>query len=101
MASRRSARPQRTESNVPLRYTFEQDIQRKAGGRLLPTGEAPSARAANNPTSSTLNFPLGDDRANAVTVQLGSGSTLSISFVAPSNGPSPYAIFDVTGYFKS
>ena len=28
--------------------------------------------AANNPTSSTLNFPLGDDRANAVTVALGS-----------------------------
>jgi hypothetical protein len=34
MASRRSARPQRTESNIPLRYTFKQDIQQKAGGRL-------------------------------------------------------------------
>jgi hypothetical protein len=52
-----------------------------------------------NPTSSTLNFPVADDRANAVTVGLGTGGTLSITFVAPSNGPSAYAIFDVTGYF--
>ena len=55
--------------------------------------------ATNNPASSTLNFPVGDDRANAVTVALGPGGTLSITFVAPSNGPSANAIFDVTGYF--
>ena len=55
--------------------------------------------ANNNPTSSTLNFPLGDDRANAVTVQLGTGGALSVTFVAPSNGPSAQAIFDLTGYF--
>ena len=55
--------------------------------------------AMNNPTSSTLNFPPGDDRANAVTVALGAGGTLSITFVAPSNGPTAHAIFDVTGYF--
>ena len=29
--------------------------------------------ATNNPTSSTLNFPVGDDRANGVTVALGAG----------------------------
>jgi hypothetical protein len=55
--------------------------------------------ATNNPGSSTLNFPLGDDRANAVAVHLGTGGTLSITFVAPSNGPSAQAIFDLTGYF--
>jgi hypothetical protein len=55
--------------------------------------------ATNNPTSSTLNFPVGDDRANAVTVALGDGGTLSITFVAPSSGPTAQAIFDVTGYF--
>jgi azurin len=54
---------------------------------------------SNDPTSSTLNFPVGDDRANAVTVALGAGGTLSITFVAPSNGPTAHAIFDVTGYF--
>ena len=55
--------------------------------------------AMNNPTSSTLNFPKGDDRANGVTVALGTGGTLSVTFVAPTLGPTAYVIFDVTGYF--
>jgi hypothetical protein len=55
--------------------------------------------ATNNPGSSTLNFPMGDDRANAVTIALGASGTLSITFVAPTNGPTAQAIFDVTGYF--
>ncbi len=53
----------------------------------------------NDPTSSTLNFPLNDDRANNVTVALGAGGTLSITFVSPTPGQSAHAIFDVTGYF--
>jgi hypothetical protein len=74
-------------------------------GNLTVTGQTSSGYlyigpvANNNPTSSTLNFPIGDDRANAVTVQLGTGGTLSITFVAPTNGPTAHAIFDVTGYF--
>jgi serine protease inhibitor ecotin len=55
----------------------------------------------NNPTSSTLNFPVGDDRANGVTVALGSGGTLSVTYVAPTLGPTAHAIFDVTGYFTA
>ncbi|MGA3058028.1 MAG: S53 family peptidase [Candidatus Limnocylindrales bacterium] len=55
--------------------------------------------AMNDPTSSTLNFPLGDDRANAVTVALGAGGTLSVTYAAPTTGPTAYVIFDVTGYF--
>ncbi len=55
--------------------------------------------AANNPTSSTLNFPKGDDRANAVTVALSGTGTLSITYAAPALGPTAHAIFDVTGYF--
>ncbi len=55
--------------------------------------------ATNNPTSSTLNFPVGDDRANAVTVALGAAGTLSITYVAPTTGPTAQVIFDVTGYF--
>src|SRR5664280_1914213 len=54
--------------------------------------------ATNNPTSSTLNFPVGDDRANGVTVALGAG-TLSVTFVAPTSGTTTHVIFDVTGYF--
>jgi hypothetical protein len=52
----------------------------------------------NNPTSSTLNFPMNDDRANAVTVVLG-GGTLSITYAAATSGPTAQVIFDVTGYF--
>jgi glucose/arabinose dehydrogenase len=63
----------------------------------LYIGPAPVA----SPTSSNLNFPMGDDRANAVTVQLGAGNTLSITLVAPWSGPTAQAIFDLTGYFTS
>ncbi len=58
--------------------------------------------AMNIPTSSSLNFPTGDDRANGVTVALGKGGTLSITYV--SSGLGNYtadAIFDVTGYFTA
>jgi hypothetical protein len=55
--------------------------------------------AANNPTSSTLNFPVGDDRANAVTVAVSPVGTLWVTYAAPTLGPSAHVIFDVTGYF--
>ena len=55
--------------------------------------------ALNNPTSSTLNFPFGDTRANGVTVALGTGGTLSVTYAAPTTGPTAQVIFDVTGYF--
>ena len=74
-------------------------------GNLTVTGQTSAGYlyigpvAMNNPTSSTLNFPAGDDRANNVSVALGTGGNLSITFVAPAPGPSAHAIFDVTGYF--
>jgi len=55
--------------------------------------------AQNNPTSSTLNFPMNDDRANAVTVALSGTGTLSVTYAAPTSGPTAHVIFDVTGYF--
>jgi hypothetical protein len=76
-------------------------------GNLTVTGQTSSGCfsigpvATNNPGRSTLNFPVGDDQANAVTVALGAGGTLSITFVAPSSGPTAQAIFDVIGYFTS
>jgi preprotein translocase subunit SecG len=74
-------------------------------GNLTVTGQTSNGylflgpTATNNPTSSTLNFPVGDDRANGVTVALGAGGTLSVTFVAPTLGPTAHVIFDVTGYF--
>jgi hypothetical protein len=55
--------------------------------------------ATNNPTSSTLNFPVGDDRANGVTVALSGGGTLSATFVSNNLAATAHIIFDVTGYF--
>ena len=49
------------------------------------------------PSSSTLNFPVGDNRANGVTLALGSGGTLSATYLA-SSGSTDF-VFDVTGYF--
>jgi hypothetical protein len=49
-----------------------------------------------SPTSSTLNFPLGDTRANGVTVALSLTGSLSATF---GYGGSTDLIFDVTGYF--
>ena len=55
--------------------------------------------ATNNPTSSTLNFPLGDDRANGVTVALGAGGILGVTYVGPISSSTTHVIFDVTGFF--
>jgi len=57
--------------------------------------------AQNNPTSSTLNFPVNDDRANGITAALGGGGTLSVTYVAPTPGTTTQVIFDVTGYFTA
>ena len=56
------------------------------------------ARPSGVPTTSTLNFPKGDTRANAVTVPLGSGGVLWVTFVG-SGGAKADVVFDVTGYF--
>jgi hypothetical protein len=57
--------------------------------------------AADDPASSNLNFPIGDDRANAVTVALGEGGKLFVTYAAPTLGPTAHVIFDVTGYFSA
>jgi fibronectin type 3 domain-containing protein len=56
------------------------------------------AKPVGAPTTSTLNFPAGDIRANAVTVTLGSGGKLWITFVGAA-GKTADVVFDVTGYF--
>jgi hypothetical protein len=57
-----------------------------------------TAAATANPTSSTINFPTGDTRANNLTVPVGSDGKLSAVFKAPA-GKTTHLIFDVTGYF--
>jgi hypothetical protein len=58
-----------------------------------------SAAPVGAPTTSTINFPRGDTRANGVTVPLGSGGVLWITF-SGAGGAQADVIFDVTGYFS-
>ena len=50
-----------------------------------------------SPSTSTINFPVGDNRANGVTLALGAGGQLSATYIATS-GTTDF-IFDVTGWF--
>jgi hypothetical protein len=57
-----------------------------------------AASAPAYPTSSTINFPVGDNRANGVTLQLSSSGTLDIVYGVNSYATTNF-IFDVSGYF--
>ncbi len=67
-------------------------------GQTAPGYVALTEAATAKPTSSTLNLPLGDVRANGVTAPLGTGGLLWLTYVAKS-GATAQAVFDVTGYF--
>jgi PKD repeat protein len=57
--------------------------------------------AANLGATSTLNFPVGDIRANGVTVPLSDDSNGTLSFVYKAvSGATTNVVFDVTGYFR-
>ncbi len=74
-------------------------------GNLTVTGQTQAGYVAltltsqSHPTTSTLNFPLGDNRANGVSVPLMGGSDLWATYVAASSSASTNLIFDVTGFF--
>ncbi len=51
-----------------------------------------------NPTTSTLNFPVSDTRANNVTVKLGAGGNLYVVYKGTGKA---HAILDITGYFRN
>ena len=76
---------------VAVTGNFTVTNQTSAGAGFL----GPNSTAS--PTTSTINFPVGDSRANGVTLALGAGGTLSATYMAPSG--SAHFIFDVTGYF--
>ena len=51
------------------------------------------------PSTSTLNFPLGDIRPNNLTTPLAADGTVSIVFVGANAGATTDVVLDVTGYF--
>jgi len=70
-------------------------------GNLTVVGQTQAGYLADTPTVATgisiLNFPLGDIRANGITVPLGSGNQYIVYRAA--TGTTTNAILDVTGYF--
>ena len=73
-------------------------------GNLAVTGQTGAGYIAitpdltNTPSSSTLNFPAGDVRANNVTIPLNAAGGLAAVYKA-SAGRTADLVFDVTGYF--
>jgi hypothetical protein len=68
-------------------------------GQTGPGFVSVTPRPTNTPTSSTINFPLGDVRANNVTIPLGPGGTLSGVYLSSAADKRTHVLFDVTGYF--
>ena len=54
--------------------------------------------ALSAPTTSSLNFNVGEVKANGVTVALSSSGSLSATYLGPA-GATTNLVFDVTGYF--
>lgn len=52
------------------------------------------------PGTSTINFPLGDVRANGVSTPLSAGGPISATYVSGTAGDRTQLVFDVTGYFR-
>jgi hypothetical protein len=64
------------------------------GGYLAVTRDPTAA-----PSTSTLNFPTGDIRANNLTTPLAADGTVSVVFVGAAAGATTDVILDLTGYF--
>jgi hypothetical protein len=75
-------------------------------GNLTVTGQTAAGFVSlgpvptSNPSSSTLNFPLGDTRANNVTVALAVDGGLSATYKGAKAGSHTSLVLDVTGYFE-
>ena len=61
---------------------------------------APSLTSGTQPATSTINFPLADNRANGITVPLAAGGKLDFMYWTGSTSDTIGVIFDVTGYFE-
>ena len=61
---------------------------------------APSLTSGVQPPTSTINFPVGDIRANGITVPLAPGGKLDAMYWSSSTADTVNVIFDVTGYFS-
>ncbi len=76
-------------------------------GNLTVTGQTAAGYVAitttsqANPSTSTINFPVGDNRANGLTSPLGAGGKLWAVYKSSTSTATTQLVFDVTGYFSS
>lgn len=78
-------------------------------GNLTVTGQTAAGYAAmtpvptSTPSTSTINFPKGDNRANGVAIPLSTGGSPGNTSLVYKPGVTPattYLLLDITGYFK-
>jgi len=87
--------------NVPstaVAVTGNLTVTRQTHPGLLALGPDP----IDAPTTASLYFPVGDNRAAGLTIKLGSDGTLSVVYIAKAGSPASataQVVFDVTGYF--
>jgi hypothetical protein len=62
---------------------------------------APSLTSYVAPSTSTLNFPVGDDRANGITVPLSPDRKLDVMYWASSTSATANVIVDATGFYTN
>jgi spore germination protein YaaH len=73
-------------------------------GNLTVTGQTSGGWLAAAPgratNTSTLNFPVGDNRANGFVSVFGSGGSLTITYGGGANGAKTHFVVDVMGYYR-
>jgi spore germination protein YaaH len=73
-------------------------------GNLTVTGQSLNgwlnAAPASTSATSTLNFPVADDRANGFVSMLGPGGTLTVTYGGPGNSATTNVVVDIVGYYR-
>jgi hypothetical protein len=70
-------------------------VTRQTAAGYIAVTRAPTAI----PATSTLNFPVGDNRANGLVAPLSATGSISIVYKSGTAGATAHVILDVTGYF--
>jgi len=98
--------PLRTGGNAPFAVSGQVSVRPIAVavvGNLTVTGQTSAGWLAAAPgpatSTSTLNFPVGDNRANGFVSLLGPGGTLTVTY-AGSRGSATQVVVDILGYYR-
>ena len=99
VVDRRPGDPQRNVPADALAVAGNLTVTRQTSAGYVSLTTTPT----NAPTTSTVNVPAGDTRANGVVIRLGGSATTSSGAIGATwvgaAGSSAHVVFDVTGYF--